>query len=83
MGWATRTGTHHFALSGEQNQVAGNSQSNAVTPMITTVVSPDGHFDGGRGKGWRNRGVVEAVADPSSGGILWVEQSGGAPLQVP
>jgi hypothetical protein len=25
-GWATRTGTHHFALSGEQNQVAGRSQ---------------------------------------------------------
>jgi hypothetical protein len=51
--------------------------------MISMAVSPDGHFDGGRGKGWRNRGVVEAVADPSYGEILWVEQRGGAPLQVP
>jgi hypothetical protein len=28
-------------------------------------------------------GGVEAVADPSSGEILWVEQRGSAPLQVP
>jgi hypothetical protein len=82
-GWATRTGTHHFALSREQNQIARNSQLDVVTSMISMAVSPDRHFDGGRGKGWRNREVVEAVADPSSGETLWVEQRGGAPLQVP
>jgi len=76
-------GTHHFALSGEQDQVAGNSQLDVVPPVIITVVSPDGHFDGGKRKGWRNRGVVEAVADPSSGEILGWSRGEVAPLQMP
>ena len=80
--------TYHFALPGQKDEVAGNTVSGyRLNPILISqahlmgIVMEVWEVKGG----WRNGRLVlsKAVADPSSGEILRVEQRGDAPLPSP